>query len=118
MGGEIGQALDVQRVGAVGAHGEDVRVLETERTVKRDVVFAREPVAELIQHRLTARHIMAMHFVGPQRAGIIDIHIDALAGECVNKPEEKYQERQGAPVRECEGVFMGGVAIRVAAYSH
>ena len=70
---------DAERVGARARHRQRIGVLEAEPAEHRDAVLVGEPLADLGQHLGARLDVGALHLVGPDRAGIIDVDVD-LAG--------------------------------------
>src|SRR5690606_32243031 len=56
-------------------------VLEPERSEERNPVLAVEPIAELREHLVARRRIRAAEDVRPQRARVVDVHVELSACE-------------------------------------
>ncbi len=77
----IVEAFEVQARRVIGAHGEGIGVLETERSDQLHAVLRLGPARDLGDHRRARFGVLALHLVGPDCTGIIDIDLHLVAGD-------------------------------------
>ena len=78
---EIVERRDALRLGRRVLHRKGIGILEPQRAEQPNLRRLRRPIADRRDHRGACRNVAALHLVGPDRAGIIDIDVDRVGLE-------------------------------------
>ena len=81
MAGEVFDGLDLPGLGIVVTHGQGVGVFESQRPEQADAVLLLEVLGGLPQHLVAAGPGVALHGVGPERAGVVDVDVHVAGRE-------------------------------------
>ena len=113
--GEVGDRADAELFGALARHHQRIGVLEAEFAQQRDVL-SRQHRLQFAEQHLARPAVAALELVGPQRAGIVDIDVDVVAGQRVEDHvgAEAFACRCGQPGRlqplpdqRCQHILFG-----------
>ena len=81
--GEIADGGEATRLGAGAGHGQSIGILEPQPAQHVRSGGARFPFFDLGQHGVAIGRVAPLHLVGPDRAGVIDQHVDRAVGDCL-----------------------------------